>query len=85
MIWQDWALSITQFVLAFALLPTIFHKHKPSLTTSALTSILLTAVVVIFLTLHLWISAIGTGLGDLFWYILLFQKWKQIRRGKSHD
>ncbi len=79
MIWQDYALSVTQFILAFALVPTIFHKHKPPLSTSAITSILLTAVVVIFVTLHLWISATGTGLGALFWYILLFQKWAQLK------
>ena len=74
LLWQDWIIAISQIVLSLALLPSIFSSHKPHPRTSVLTSVTLSILAYTFFTLDLWLSAAGTAVGALGWYILLFQK-----------
>ena len=71
--WQDWVMSIGQWLFIIALLPTIFSSNKPPLLTSILTAIVLSSFVVALSSLGLIISAISTGLTCVCWIIIAVQ------------
>lgn len=62
------------FVLAAALLPTVFGREKPERSTCALTGTILTAYTLAFVQMGQWLSALGVGLTALLWMVLLVQK-----------
>jgi len=74
MIWQDIALSIIGFSFSFALIPSIMSKHKPAMWSCLLTASGLTAMVIVFGTMGLWLTVIANSLSALAWWILLFQR-----------
>lgn len=74
MIWQDWIISIGNFILFLGLLPSITSKNKPAKTTSLLYTFVLSAIVISLVSLELWLSAFGTLLNALAWGILFLQK-----------
>jgi hypothetical protein len=79
--WQDWAIAVIQWVFALALIPTIRDASaKPSLSSSLLTAILLTALSGIFITLELWNGALSSLAVAIAWFILTFQRWRLDRK-----
>lgn len=74
MLWQDWVLTGGLIIFAFALLPSLFSKDKPALSTSLMTGITLSVFSFVYLTLSLWISAITTIITGVLWLTLAVQK-----------
>ena len=75
MTWQDIVLSVAQVIFAGALLPSVFGKDKPALTTSLVTGLLLIVLVFTFYTLELWFSAGSTAFLSAVWLVLAVQKF----------
>jgi len=71
MIWQDFVLMIAGFVFAPSLVFSIVKKVHFPILTSLPTALALTAIVVCYITLGLYLAATSTGLTALCWYILV--------------
>ena len=57
------------------MIPTIIHESKkPTLTTSLMNSCTIAIVVIVYLTLNLWLSAIGAAILLLEWSIIAYQR-----------
>jgi len=80
MSWQDMVLAGGQWIFIIALLPSVFGKDKPALSTSLLTGAVLSVFALTFVTLSLWVSAVSTELTSFTWFLLAFQKY---RAGKN--
>ena len=74
MIWQDWAFSIGQWFFLAALMPSIFSKNKPALSTSIFTGIVLVMYVATNASLGLWLAAVSTSMTATAWFVLAAQK-----------
>ena len=74
--WQDWVISVGQFLFFIALLPSIRGKEKPALRTSLMTAIVLTIFAYTQYTLGLYLSVVSAIASALGWYILLWQSYK---------
>jgi hypothetical protein len=55
--WQDTVLAISILGFNIALIPTIFHKHKPHAITGVMTAFFQLSAPVVFISLSLWYSA----------------------------
>ncbi len=75
--WQDLALSIGSFIFTVALIPSLRSKHKPALSTSVLTGIILLVFAAVYLSLTLWLGAALVLLNAVTWFILAAQKYQQ--------
>ena len=72
--WQDILMMAGGFGFAIALIPSVRSTAKPIKSTCLITGAILTCYVVAMATLGLVLSAIGTGLTAVLWWVLLFQK-----------
>lgn len=72
-VWQELVFLVGGWLLAVALLPTVFGEAKPEPSTSLLTSAVLTAYVGSFLSLRQYLSAVGVGASALLWWVLFVQ------------
>jgi len=77
MIWQDITLSVGNFILAAALLPSVFGKNKPSVWTSLTTGCILFSFFIAFMSMHLIASAAAVGTCSVLWLLLWAQKARQ--------
>ncbi|MFA5877157.1 MAG: hypothetical protein WC880_02210 [Candidatus Paceibacterota bacterium] len=77
--WQDIVLSIGQYIFVIALLPSVFGKDKPALSSSLLTGTVLGVFSVVYATLGLWSSTIASVLVTATWFLLA---WQQYRKNK---
>lgn len=75
MIWQDLVFSTGSFLFVIALLPSIFSKDKPPITTSIMTGSVLIIFAAAYTTLSLWLSASITLLTGILWLTLAGQKY----------
>lgn len=73
MIWQDLVFTAGTIVFAAALLPSLFGKNKPELSTSLTTGSVSAVFAFTYFSLHLVFSSILTGVNSLFWFILAVQ------------
>lgn len=80
MSWQDIVFSIGAWIFVIALLPSVFGKDKPALTSSLMTGSVLAIYALTYLTLSLWISAFSTSLVALTWFTLAVQKYLMNKR-----
>ncbi len=76
MTWQDIIIAAGQWIFLLALLPSIFGKDKPALTTSIVTGIVLAVLAFAYATLALWISTISALLVSSAWLTLAVQKYR---------
>ena len=76
MAWQDLIIAAGQWVFLLALLPSIFGKDKPALSTSILTSTVLAVLAFTYATLSLWVSTISGILVSSAWLVLAVQKYR---------
>lgn len=84
--WQDWALTIVQFVFIASLIPTVIHPDKkPTLSTSVITTCGVFTVAFVYFTLELWISVFGGIILGLEWATLAYQRWQLDRLQNSSD
>ena len=79
MIWQDVLLSICGFGFSIALLPNLLNKKtQMPLFSSVITGSLLSAMVVAFISLELWLTVISTTLTATMWWLLaIFRRVKK--------
>ena len=78
--WQDWVFSVGQWIFIIALIPTIRGKQKPELSTSVITGIILAVFAFTYYTLSLLVSALSTSLVSTAWFILAYQKYRQLKK-----
>jgi hypothetical protein len=75
--WQDIVITIVQWVLLIALIPSIRHpEHKPALWSSIMTGTLLCVLAGTFWTLGLWSGALSALAVAGGWFVLAWQRWK---------
>lgn len=75
--WQDWVMTVGQFVFAFSLIPTIKGSEKPDWTTCLSTALVLTVYVPTLFTLGMYISVFSTTMVAFAWWILFVQSLKK--------
>lgn len=56
MIWQDWVFGIGTIIFAIALLPSVFGKEKPAISTSVPTGAILMFFAFTQASLSLWFT-----------------------------
>lgn len=78
--WQDIVLSVGQYIFVIALLPSVFGKDKPALSSSLLTGTVLGVFTAVYATLGLWSSTIASTLVTATWFLLAWQQYR--RRNK---
>jgi len=74
--WQDWVISIGQFLFLVALIPSIRSAEKPALGTSLMTGIVLTVFAFTQFTLDLYFSVVSAIAIAIGWYTLAWQSYK---------
>ena len=79
MIWQDALLAMCGFGFSIALLPNLLNKKTQiPLFSSVLTGSLLTAMIVAFFSLELWLTVVSTSLTATSWWLLaIFRRVKR--------
>jgi predicted membrane protein len=75
--WQDIVLAISILGFNLALIPTIFTKHKPHVTTGILTAVFQSSALVVFISLSLWYSAIMSFINAALWILIVVQKMNE--------
>jgi len=70
--WQDIVFMVGGFIFAPSLVFSIVEEANIPITTSLPTAVVLTAFVVCYATLNLWLAAVATTLTAICWYILVF-------------
>ncbi|TSD05305.1 MAG: hypothetical protein Greene07147_626 [Parcubacteria group bacterium Greene0714_7] len=75
--WQDIVLSIGQYIFVIALLPSVFGKDKPALSSSLLTGTVLGVFSVVYATLGLWSSTVASILVTATWLLLAWQQYRK--------
>lgn len=81
--WQDMVLSSGTLVLAAALLPSIFSKHKPSVYTSISTGTILGLFAIVYFSLEMWFAAATTVLTCSLWATLAIQEINLLKKNKD--
>ena len=74
---QDLILTLGSLVFVVALIPTVLGKHKPALSTSVSTGLVLFVFVGVYISLRLWFTAATTFLTGSLWIALAVQKYLQ--------
>lgn len=75
MAWQDIVLSVGSWIFIAAMLPMLFGKYKPPLSTSVPTGLVLVAYTFVYSSLHLRLSMVSTGIMAVAWLGLAAQKF----------
>ncbi len=76
--WQDYTIAVVQVVLTMSLIPMVRQKEKPPLSSSVPTAMGLAVISFAFATLGFWFSMVSAGIPSLLWFVLVFQKSKNI-------
>jgi hypothetical protein len=74
--WQDIVISVGQWILAAALLPSVFSNDKPALATSILTGSILAVFSFTFYTLNLPGATLSAAAVAILWLILALQRYR---------
>lgn len=77
--WQDLVFTIGSLIFTAALWPSIISKHKPALSTSLLTGVVLVIFAFTYASLSLWFSVFATLINAGCWLTLAIQKFGQER------
>ena len=72
--WLDIVIAICQLAFLPSVLPTIFGKDKPAISTSIMNAVIVAIITTTMATLHLWFSVITGTLTALIWVVLAIQK-----------
>ncbi len=76
--WQDYALAVVQIIFCVTLIPMLFAKEKPPLSSSIMTGTALLFGAFLFGTLGLWLASLSQAVVGLQWLTLAAQKlWKR--------
>lgn len=74
---QDLILTLGSLVFIIALFPSVFSKHKPALSTSISTGLVLFVFAGVYISLRLWFTALVTTLTGILWLVLAVQRYKE--------
>ncbi len=77
MSWQDTTIAFCQLLFLPSMLPTLFGKDKPALSTSVMNTIIVAIITFVMSTLNLWFSVITGTLTAAIWAILAYQKYRE--------
>ena len=75
--WQDYVLFLVQILFCFTLMPMLFAKAKPPLSSSVPTGAGLLVMAGTYATLALWFAAVGSFVVGLQWLVLAYQRRTQ--------
>ena len=82
MVWQDVVIATCQLAFIPAMLPTVFGKDKPALSTNVMNLVIVTIIASCLASLHLWFAA-GTAVPiALIWLTLTLQTAKRSKKHK---
>ena len=81
--WQQTVLALGQVVFIIALLPSVFSSDKPEIWTSIITGTVALSIAITYTTMSLDVAAVSAFFNFVFWSVLAFQKFRQMKRGKS--
>lgn len=76
MIWQDWVFGIGAIIFSIALLPSVFGKEKPSMSTSVPTGAILLLFAFTQASLSLWFASGMSVVAGSLWFTLAIQRWR---------
>ena len=83
LMWQDWIISIVQWIFVIALIPTVIHpNNKPTLFTSLTTGLAMYVFSFTYGTLHLWMAVLSSVILGTAWLILAYQRYRLNRSAK---
>jgi hypothetical protein len=75
--WQDWVISVAQWLFIVALLPSVFHAdNKPTLVTSVLTAVLVLTFAYTYYSLDLLVGSVSAVLLGITWITLAVQRYR---------
>lgn len=77
---QDIILAVSSLLFSVALIPSMIGPHKPAITTSLLTAMVLFVIAGTYISLSLWFSAVTISINGICWLVLVLQKFKTARR-----
>lgn len=80
--WQQTILALGQIVFIVALLPSVFSSDKPEIWTSIITGTVALSIAITYTTMSLPVAAISAFFNFVFWSILAFQKFRQMKQKK---
>lgn len=69
-------------VFIIALLPSVFSSDKPEIWTSIITGSVALSIAVTYTTMRLDVAAVSAFFNFVFWSVLAFQKFRQMKRQK---
>lgn len=78
--WQDIVISLGQWAMTLALLPSLFGKNKPAVSSSLMTGSLISMFGFTYGTLGLWSSVVSSAACALAWFTLAWQQWRADRK-----
>jgi len=81
--WQQTVLALGQIVFIVALLPSVFSSDKPEIWTSIITGTVALSIAITYITMSLPVAAISAFFNFVFWSILAFQKFRQMKQKRS--
>lgn len=81
--WQQTVLALGQVVFIIALLPSVFTSDKPEIWTSLITGTVALSIAGTYATMRMPIAAVSAFFNFVFWSILAFQKWQQIKMSRA--
>lgn len=73
MSWQDLSFALGGLMFTVALKPAVTGRMKPPAETCLMTAVWLTWFLVVYWSLHLWLSLAVTSLSALTWWVLFVQ------------
>ncbi len=75
--WQDYVVAFVQWVFLLALIPTIKHAtHKPPVSSSLLTAVMMVVLSGTFATIPLWNSTLSSFSCGVAWAVIAYQRYK---------
>lgn len=78
--WQQTVLALGQIVFIVALLPSVFSRDKPEIWTSIITGAVALSIAITYVTMSLPVAAISAFFNFVFWSVLAFQKFRQMKQ-----
>lgn len=77
MIWQDYALFATEFMLVAGNVPIVLSPNKPPFSASIMTAITLTGIATIMTTMNLIAYPILVGVSATLWWTITYQTYRR--------
>lgn len=78
--WQDVVISVGQWAMTAALIPSLIGKDKPAVSSGIMTGTLIAIFGFTYGTLGLWSAVISSAVCSIVWYVLAWQRYRMNRR-----